>query len=57
MKARKHKFYHEKKYSGHEIRKRVLKGVSWRDLVPKEVYDYLKSIKGEERIKKLVKGT
>jgi nicotinamide-nucleotide adenylyltransferase len=54
-KARKHKFYHERKYSGHEIRKRILKGVSWKGLVPEEVYDYLRSIRGEERIKKLVK--
>jgi len=55
-KARKHKFYHEKKYSGREIRKRIMKGVSFRDLVPKEVHGYLKTIRGEERIKKLVNG-
>ncbi|UCD03145.1 MAG: nicotinamide-nucleotide adenylyltransferase [Candidatus Aenigmatarchaeota archaeon] len=52
-KARKHKFYQQRKYSGHEIRRRILHGISWRDLVPLEVYDYLRSIKGEERIKKL----
>ncbi len=55
VRARKHKFWHERKYSGHEIRKRILKGVSWKDLVPAEVYDYLKSIKGAERIKSLLK--
>ena len=55
IKARKHKFYHERRYSGKVIRKRILKGISWKDLVPAEVYKYLKSIKGEERLKKLSK--
>ncbi len=55
VKARKHKFYHERKYSGKEIRKRIVKGISWKESVPNEVYDYIKSIKGEERVKRLSK--
>ncbi len=57
VKARSHKFFHERKYSGNEIRKRIKKGVSWEDLIPAEVYAYLKTIRGEERLKKLSKGT
>jgi nicotinamide-nucleotide adenylyltransferase len=55
VKARKHSFHHQKKYSGKEIRKRIVKGTAWKELVPLEVYDYLKSIKGGERIKNLLK--
>lgn len=53
VKARKHKLCHGRKYSGHEIRKRILKGRMWSHLVPEETYRYLKKIKGEERLKKL----
>ncbi len=55
IKARKHCFHHERKYSGSEIRKRIIKGKSFRDLVPPQVYDYLASIKAAERIKSLHK--
>lgn len=34
-----------------EIRKRILYGNNWRELVPKEVADYIRNINGIERIK------
>jgi len=56
VKARRHKFYKAGKYSGRIIRKKIAKGLPWSDLVPHDVYEYVHSIKGEERIKKLFKG-
>lgn len=55
IKARKHRFYHERKYSGREIRKRMARKTSWKELVPPEVYEYMMSIKAEERIGKLTR--
>ena len=34
-----------------EIRKRIIKGNDWRELVPEEVAEYIKKINGVERIK------
>lgn len=53
IKIRKHEFYERYKNCGREIRKRILRGKKWESLVPKEVYEYLKSINGEERIKSI----
>lgn len=38
-----------------EIRKRIAEGKEWEDLVPEDVVKYLKTIKGEERIRALPK--
>ena len=35
------------------IRDRIVKGKKWQSLVPKEIADYIKKIKGVERIKKI----
>jgi nicotinamide-nucleotide adenylyltransferase len=43
-------------YSGTEIRNRMLAGKDWRHLVPEAVADVIDEIKGEERIKDLMKG-
>lgn len=43
-------------YSGTEIRNRMLAGKDWRHLVPKAVADVIDEVKGEERIKELMKG-
>ncbi len=51
--VKKHKFYMRWKNCGRVIRERILKGKEWKNLVPEEVYEYLKKIKGEERIRKL----
>lgn len=51
--VKKHKFYERYKNCGREIRERILEGEEWKNLVPEEVYEYVKKIKGEERIRKL----
>jgi nicotinamide-nucleotide adenylyltransferase len=55
VQARKHSFVHERKYSGKEIRKRMAKGRSWEGLVPPEVREYIVSIGGDERVRKISK--
>ena len=45
-----------KKYEATEIRRRILAGESWEDLVPSEVYEYIKEIDGEGRIRELAKS-
>lgn len=52
--VRKHELYDRNKYSGTEIRKRILKKQEWKDLVPKNTAKFLRSIKGEEMIRKLI---
>lgn len=47
--------YDRKTYSGREIRKRILKNEKWENLVPEEVAQIIKELKGVERIKTLAK--
>lgn len=42
-------------YSGTEIRRRIFLGEEWKSLVPAEVYEFIKSIDGEKRIRALKK--
>ena len=42
------------KYSGTEIRRRMIAGEPWRDLVPKDVAEVIDEIGGVERLKDLV---
>lgn len=51
--VKKHKFYERYKNCGRVIRERIPEGKEWKDLVPKEVYEYLMKINGGERIRKL----
>jgi nicotinamide-nucleotide adenylyltransferase len=44
-----------KKYEATEIRRRILSGEDWGDLVPAEVHEYLREIDGEGRIRDLAK--
>ncbi len=49
--------YNREEYSGTEIRRRMLAGEAWEKLVPAEVVDVLREIKGVERLKAVaVKG-
>ncbi|MFQ6105705.1 MAG: nicotinamide-nucleotide adenylyltransferase [Candidatus Hydrothermarchaeaceae archaeon] len=48
--------YNRKEYSGTEIRKRILKGKQWKNLVPKAVVDVITEVDGVKRIKDLSKG-
>ena len=50
------KLHERKRYEATEIRHRILTGEDWRDLVPKGVYEYIKSIDGEGRIRDLAQS-
>jgi len=54
MHVKKHRLYHERRYSGVSIRKRIAEGKEWRRLVPPQVYGHIMRIKGEERIRGLM---
>ena len=43
--------YDKDRFSGKEIRERMIKGERWEDLVPEEVSNFIKEIKGEQRLK------
>ena len=45
--------YDRNKYSGKEIRRRILNDEQWIDLVPEPVYNVIKEINGVKRLKKL----
>jgi len=49
-------FYNEKEYSGKEIRKRMINGDQWEDLVPKEVKNIIKEIDGVKRLKNILEN-
>ena len=42
-----------KQFEATEIRRRILESEDWKDLVPSEVYSYVKEIDGEGRIRDL----
>lgn len=46
--------FNRKEYSGTEIRRRMIHDEKWEHLVPESIFYFIKKIKGEERIKKLV---
>lgn len=48
-------FHHREKYSATEIRKRILDGENWEELVPKGVAHVIKEIGGVERLRDLKK--
>ncbi|WXG45392.1 MAG: nicotinamide-nucleotide adenylyltransferase [Candidatus Atabeyarchaeum deiterrae] len=46
------KFYHRELYSATDIRKKIInRDEEWRNLVPKEVAEFIISIKGDERLR------
>ena len=49
------KLFERGKYEATEIRKRILNGEDWSDLVPNEVYQIVQDIDGENRIRDLAK--
>ena len=55
IKVKRHRLYHKRLYSGVSIRKRIAKGKDWCELVPLQVYEHIQDIKGEERIRELMK--
>jgi len=46
-------FYHRDNFSATEVRRRLLSGENWEELVPKSVAKYLRQIGGEERIREI----
>ena len=48
--------YKREKEMGTIIRKRMLTGEEWENLVPRSVAEYIKKIKGVERIREISKG-
>jgi len=54
-KVEKTKVYSRDKFSGKEIRKRIISEKNWKDLVPLEVYHIIKKFDGEHRLKSLKK--
>jgi nicotinamide-nucleotide adenylyltransferase len=46
-------FLERERYSGAEIRRRIILGVDWSQLVPASVHKYLVSIGGPERVRSL----
>jgi len=49
--------YYENKYSGKEIRRRIVKGKKWKHLVPLETFNIIKNVDGIKRMKELTKQT
>lgn len=45
--------YSRSEYQGREIRRRMLAGENWENLVPKSVAEVIKEINGEERIREI----
>ena len=50
------RFHERKLYSSTEVRARMLKGESWKGLVPKSVAAFMKEIDGINRLRDLVKS-
>jgi nicotinamide-nucleotide adenylyltransferase len=48
--------YSREKYSGTEVRRRILEGGDWRSLVPSAVAEVIDSIDGVERIREIAGG-
>ncbi|UCH90266.1 MAG: nicotinamide-nucleotide adenylyltransferase [Thermoplasmata archaeon] len=47
------KIYDREKYSGQEIRRRIIESESWHDLVPNEVVKVIEDVDGVERLREL----
>jgi nicotinamide-nucleotide adenylyltransferase len=45
--------FNREKYNSTLIRKLIIMNEEWKDLVPSSVYNYIKSIKGDERLKEI----
>ena len=45
--------YNRNEYQGTEIRRRMLKGERWEDLVPKSVAEVIRQVGGIERIREI----
>lgn len=55
-KVRPIRFHKRKEYSSTQVRKRMMNGESWKELVPKAVVAYIEKIDGTNRLKDLTKS-
>lgn len=53
MRVEKIPMFNRTSYSATGVRKRILGGGNWQELLPKSVASYVKQIKGEERMKEI----
>lgn len=51
------KLYEPEKYSGTEVRRRIIAGENWKELVPREVAEIIEEVNGVERLQDLVEGS
>jgi nicotinamide-nucleotide adenylyltransferase len=56
MEVRTPPLFNREKYSGTEIRRRILEDEPWEDLVPKAVVETIKEVDGVRRMKELAKS-
>ena len=48
--------YSRGSYDSTKIRSKIIKGENWKEDVPKEVYKFIKEIKGDERLKDIARS-
>ncbi len=49
-------FFNRKEYSGREVRRRMIAGENWQELVPRGVVEVMEEIKGVERIRQIARA-
>jgi len=49
-------FFNRKEYSGREVRRRMIAGENWQELVPRGVVEVMEEIKGAERIRQIARA-
>jgi nicotinamide-nucleotide adenylyltransferase len=54
--VKKIRMYKRGKYEATEIRRRILAGEDWKELVPTQVYRIIKEVDGENRIIDIMKS-
>jgi len=53
MRVEKIPMFNRTSFTATEVRKRIIEGKNWEELLPKSVAAYIKQIKGEERIREI----
>ena len=53
MRVEKIPMFNRTAFTATEVRKRIIEGKNWEELLPKSVASYVKQIKGEERMKEI----
>ena len=53
MRVEKIPMFNRTSFTATEVRRRIIEGKNWGELLPKSVADYIKQIKGEERMREI----